>query len=164
MKKIITMVLLTLSLSAEVTKGDNAVAFELQTLDATTSYSMDDFKGEVVLVNLWASWCGGCKKEMPEFFTLQQEYKSGFKIVTVSIDKSSSSSQEFLESVEKELGYKRPFIALYDPSKSMPKAYGAKGMPSSYLIDKQGVVRDVIVGSLSHDDIAKLKIKIDKLK
>lgn len=155
---------LALSLFAGVNVGDKAVDFNLETLDKSASYKLSDFKGDVILLNLWASWCAGCKKEMPEFFELQGQYKSGFKIITASIDKDSSDSLNFMKSVEKEMGYVTPFISLYDPSKSLAKAYRAKGMPSSYLIDKNGIVKLVIVGSLSHEDIAELKIEIDKLK
>ena len=164
MKKIIILIALAVSLFGGISKGDKAVDFNLQTLDATKSYKLSSFKGEVVLLNLWASWCGGCKKEMPEFFKLQKEYKNGFKIITVSIDKDCKDSIDFMSSVEKSTGYKIPFVSLYDPKKTLARAYGARGMPSSYLIDKNGIVQLVMVGSLSHSDIAELKIEIDKLK
>lgn len=164
MKKILLIITLALSLYAGVGEGEKAVAFNLKTLDGSSSYKMSDFKGEVVLLNLWASWCRGCKKEMPEFFELQKEYKSGFKIVTVSVDKDLSKSKKFLNSVEKKVGYKTPFVSLYDGKKTLARAYGAMAMPSSYLIDKKGVVRAVIVGSLNSDDIQELKKQIDSLK
>jgi len=164
MKKIVILIALALSLYASIGEGDKAVDFNLKTLDGSKSYKLSDFKGEVILLNLWASWCGGCKKEMPEFFALQKRYKSGFKIVTASIDKNSNDSISLLKSVEDDAGYKTPFISLYDPEKILAKAYRAKGMPSSYLIDKEGTVRAVMVGSLSHDDIADLVKEIDKLK
>jgi len=164
MKKVIVLMVLVVSLFGEISKGDKAIDFNLKTLDGTKSYKLSDFKGEVVLLNLWASWCGGCKKEMPEFFNLQKEYKSGFKIVTVSIDKDRNNAVDFLSSVEKSAGFKTPFVSLYDPKKGLARAYGARGMPSSYLIDKNGVVVLVMIGSLSHSDIAQLKTQIDKLK
>jgi len=164
MRKIIILMALALSLFAGISVGDKAVEFNLETLDKSKSYTLNDFKGEVILLNLWASWCTGCKKEMPEFFKLQNQYKSGFKILTVSIDKNCADSQNFMKSVEKDVGYSTPFVSLYDPTKSLAKAYGARGMPSSYLIDRNGIVNLVIVGSLSHDDILELKVEIDRLK
>jgi len=164
MKKIILMIALSLSVYADVLVGDKAVDFNLNSLDESKSFKQSDFKGQVVLLNLWASWCSGCKKEMPEFFKLQKEYKSGFKIVTVSIDSDPSASQKFLQSVEQEVGFKTPFITLYDSEKLLPKTYGAVAMPSSYLIDKQGIIQAVIVGSLSADEIEELKKEINKLK
>jgi thiol-disulfide isomerase/thioredoxin len=155
---------LSLQLFAGVSEGEKAVAFDLKTLEGSKSYQMDDFKGKVVLLNLWGSWCGGCKKEMPEFFKLQKESDKGFEIVAVSIYNKASESEKFLHSLEGEVGYKTPFLTLHDPDKMLPKAYGAVAMPSSYLIDKEGVVRAVIVGSLDADDIEELKLEINKLK
>ncbi len=164
MKKIVILIALVLNLFAGVSEGDKALNFKLMTLDGKKIYKLSAFEGNVVLLNMWASWCGGCKKEMPEFFKLQKEYDKGFKIVTVSVDKDPVKSQKFLRSVEKELGYKTPFYTLYDPKKGLPKAYGAMGMPSSYLIDKEGIVRAVITGSLNSDDIEELKDKINDLR
>lgn len=164
MRKIIILMALALSLFAGIGAGDKAVEFNLETLDKSKSYTLSDFDGEVILLNLWASWCAGCKKEMPEFFKLQNHYKNGFKIITASIDKECADSQNFMKSVEKDVGYPTPFVSLYDPSKSLAKAYGARGMPSSYLIDKNGIVQLVIVGSLTHEDIEELKVEIDRLK
>jgi len=164
MKKVLAAALLAINLFAAAGEGDKAPGFTLKTLDGTESYSMADFKGEVVLLNLWASWCDGCKKEMPAFFELQKAYGSGFRIVAVGIDNEASGSKMFLKSLEKDLKCKTPFVTLYDPEKSLPKAYGAMGMPSSYLIDKGGVVRRVIVGSLDEDGITELKHAIDALR
>ena len=101
---------------------------------------------------------------MPAFFELQKAYGSGFRIVAVGIDNEERASRRFLESVETRLGYKTPFVTVYDPDKRLPRAYGAIGMPSSYLIDRQGVVRRVIVGSLDSDGIAELRHAIDALR
>jgi len=164
MKKLLLVIITLVNLYAGVTKGDNAIDFNLRSLDGTKKYTLNDFKGEVVLLNLWASWCNGCKEEMPEFFKLQNDYPSGFQLVAVSIDRDSEDAQKFLASVEKETGMKTPFTSLHDPKKILPKAYTSAGMPSSYLIDKNGVVQLVVVGSLSSDDIEELKSHIDKLK
>ena len=165
MKKLPLMaMLLSLQLFAGISEGEKAVGFDLKSLESSKSYTMESFKGKVVLLNLWGSWCSGCKKEMPEFFKLQKESAGGFEIVAVSIDNNAAESQKFLHSLEDELGYKTPFITLHDPKKSLPKAYGAVAMPSSYLIDKEGVVRAVIVGSLNADDMDELKNEIKKLK
>ena len=152
------------NLVAGVAEGDKAIDFSLKNLDGSKNYTMNDFKGEVVLLNLWASWCSGCKEEMPEFFHLQQNYPKGFKIVAVSIDSDAGNSEKFLASVEDALKMKRPFIVLHDSDKNLPKAYRCIGMPSSYLIDKEGVIRKIIVGSLNSEDIEALKHDIDALR
>ncbi|MDQ7084185.1 MAG: TlpA disulfide reductase family protein [Sulfurovum sp.] len=155
---------LGLSLYAEVSQGDKAFDFKLKTLDNKKSYTMQSFKGEVVLLNLWASWCKGCKKEMPEFVALQNSYTKGFKLVTVNLDDDPKKAIKFLKSVEKKTGMKNPFISLYDPSKSLAKAYACSAMPSSYLIDKYGKIQNIMVGSLDAHDIEKLKLDINSLQ
>lgn len=164
MKTLLLFLALGLHLYAGISEGDKAPNFTLKTLDGKKSHSLHSLKGNVVLVNLWASWCKGCKKEMPEFFELQKSYKKGFKIVTVSVDDTAVKSQNFLHSVEKKTGIKTPFITLHDTKKSVAKAYQCAAMPSSYLIDKKGIIKQIIVGSLNADDIKQLKTEINKLK
>jgi len=164
MKKVLLVVMaLSIGLFAGVSEGDKALGFNLKSLNGK-SYSMNSFKGKVVLLNLWASWCSGCKKEMPEFYKLQKSMGRNFKIVAVSIDKNSADAKSFLASVNKKTHMKTPFVVLHNPSKSLAKAYKAQAMPSSYLIDKKGIIRAVIVGSLNHNDIVQLKAEIRKLK
>jgi peroxiredoxin len=164
MKTILLFLTLGLSLYAGIHEGDNAKAFTLEDISSHKTYTMENFKGEVVLLNLWASWCRGCKKEMPEFFELQKSYKKGFKIVAVSVDDTASKAEKFLQSVEKKTGMKTPFIVLHDKKKDLAKAYQCSAMPSSYLIDKHGIIRLIIIGSLNADDIKELKKEINKLK
>ena len=164
MKTLLLFLALVLNLNAGISEGDKAPNFTLKTLDGKSSHTLQSLKGEVVLVNLWASWCKGCKKEMPEFFKLQKSYKKGFKIVTVSVDDEAEKSQKFLHSVEKKVGYKTPFITLHDTKKNVAKAYQCSAMPSSYLIDKNGVIRNIIIGSMDDADIQALKQEINHLK
>jgi len=164
MKSVIIAVLLALNLFGAASEGEPAPELNVASLDGSRHYTIADFKGKVVLLNLWASWCSGCKKEMPLFFKLQKSYGDDLKIVTVSIDSEAGDSQAFLKSIEKRLQYETPFITAYDPEKSVPERYGAMGMPSSYLIDKNGVVRRIIVGSLDSDGLSALQTEIDKLR
>lgn len=164
MKVLLLFLTLSLSVFAGVSEGDKAINFTLKSLDGKKTYTMKSFKGKVVLLNLWASWCKGCKKEMPEFFHLQKSMGSSFKIVTINVDDTPAKGLKFLKSVEAKTGMKTPFVSLQNPSKSIAKAYGARAMPSSYLIDKKGIIRAVIVGSLNASDISQLKKEINKLK
>lgn len=168
MKKIAALIfafLLSSSLLAGVKSGSAAIDFKLPDLyDEKKSYAMSDFKGEVVLLNIWASWCSGCKAEMPEFFHLQNEYKGkNFKIVTVSVDGNKEKSIKFLQGTEKETGLKNPFVSIWNEDKSLADAYGVRAMPTSYLIDKNGKIVKVIFGSLSKKAIEDLKKEINSL-
>jgi len=164
MKKYTLILLLSSTLFANVHIGEQAPDFKLNTLDKNTSIQLSSLRGQIVLVNIWASWCKGCKKEMPEFFKLQHDYAKGFKIVTVSVDDEATKAQFFLQSVEKKVGFKTPFITLHDTNKNVAKAYQCSAIPSSYLIDKKGVIRDIIIDSLDEEDIQALKQKINHLK
>lgn len=161
MKKIVLLVFLSLSLFATPRVGDDAVKFNLPHLyNANSSFSNNDMKGKVVLLNLWASWCSGCQEEMPLFVGLQKEYsKSKFLVVTSSIDNVSQSAIDFLNRVDKN----RVLTSLYDIDKILPKSYRCPGMPSSFLIDKHGKIVKMYVGSLDEDGIKKVKAKIQSL-
>ncbi len=164
MKTLLLLLALGLNLYAGISEGDNAPNFTLKTLDGKKSHTLQSLKGHVVLVNLWASWCKGCKKEMPKFVGLQKSYNKGFKLVTVNLDDDPKKAKKFLQSVAKKTGHKIPFITLANPTKSVAKAYKCAAMPSSYLIDKNGVIKQIIVGSLNADDIEALKKEINQLK
>ncbi|QSZ40982.1 redoxin domain-containing protein [Sulfurimonas aquatica] len=161
MKKLITLLFLTLSLLAAPKVGDKAVSFELPNLyDASKKSLNSDFEGKVILLNIWASWCPGCKEEMPLFVKLQEEFdKKDFSIVLANIDSEAINAISFLEEVDDDA----ILTALYDESKKLPKEYRCIGLPSSYLIDKSGTIVEVYVGALNENAIVKLKEKIKNL-
>jgi thiol-disulfide isomerase/thioredoxin len=161
MKKIVLLILLYVDIFAAGQVGDNAKEFQLPNLyqlDKKTSFN--EYRGKVVLLNLWASWCSGCQEEMPLFVKLQEEFKgTKFEILLSSIDKNPNNSIAFLQSVDSN----RVLKALYDAEKILPKAYRCAGMPSSYLIDKNGKIVDVFIGSINEEKMQKLKAEINAL-
>ena len=161
MKKILLILLITLELFAAPSVEDKAVSFTLPNLyNLKHSTSTQSLKGKVVLLNLWASWCSGCKEEMPKFVALQKEFsKDKFQIVLSSIDSDPSNAIEFLEDVDKE----KLLTALYDADKKLPKAYRCIAMPSSFLISKEGKIIKIYVGSLDDTKIEELKKSVIKL-
>ena len=161
MKNIFIGLLLAINLFGAPRVGDSAVEFQLPDLyEQNKSLSMKDLKGKVVLLNLWASWCGGCQDEMPLFVELQKEYpKDKFEIVLSSIDNMPEGAKDFLGKVDKE----KVLTSLYDEDKILPKAYRCPGMPSSFLIGKDGKIVEVYIGSLDDEAIVELKAKIKSL-
>lgn len=161
MKKILILICLYANIFAAGQVGDQVKEFELPNLyngEKTTSFN--EYRGKVVLLNLWASWCSGCQEEMPLFVKLQDEFKgSDFHILLSSIDKSPENSISFLKSVDAN----RVLESMYDADKTLPKEYRCAGMPSSYLIDKNGEIVDVFIGSIDEEKMAKLKAKINAL-
>jgi thiol-disulfide isomerase/thioredoxin len=100
-----------------------------------TVRTIKDFKGKVVLLNLWATWCAPCRKEMPSLDRLQAELGSDkFEVVAVSVDRSGATgARKFLESI----GIKK--LALYaEPTARLGSTLKAIGMPTTLLIDSEG--------------------------
>ena len=142
-------------------EGDKATSFTLPNLySIEKKVSLNEYKGKVILLNLWASWCGGCQEEMPLFVKLQEDFKgSDFSIVLSSIDKEAQNAIDFLHDIDSN----HLMDSLYDSEKVLPKAYKCIGMPSSYLIDRSGKIVKVYVGSIDEEAMDKLKIKIKSL-
>jgi peroxiredoxin len=97
------------------------------------SVKLSDFRGKVVLLNFWATWCGGCKVEIPEFIEFQNKYKgSGFEAIGISTDEDGwKVVKPFME--EKKINYT---VVLGDDE--ICKRYGVEAMPVTLLIDKEG--------------------------
>ena len=97
---------------------------------------LGEFKGRVVLVDLWASWCAECQRQFPVLDRLSREYRPrGVEIVAVNLDQHKEDADAFLAMRPHEM------LVVFDPRARMLEAFGAAGIPSSYLIDRQGTVR-----------------------
>jgi peroxiredoxin len=125
-----------------VTAGMTAPGFTLDSLDGTR-VSLSDYRGRPVLINFWASWCPPCREEFPVLAAVRQAHAaSGFEILGISHNDGERYARGFVE----ERGAGWPM--LLDPDGATWQAYGAIGLPSSYLIDARGVVRQVTFGPL----------------
>ena len=162
MRKLIGFLLVVMFSFGGSLVGSKAPSFELPTLDGSKVYRLEDFKGKVILLNFWASWCTGCKAEMPEFIKLQKEYKDkGFLIVAVNVDRSPEKAKKFLKELENLTGERVNFLILYDGKKKVIKLYRPIGMPSSYLISKDGTVLKYFPSSFTEENISILKKAIE---
>jgi peroxiredoxin len=122
------------------TIGDQAPNFRLPSLSGQ-EVGLETFKGEVILLNFWASWCGPCQEELPELESLHQKYKErGFQVVGINIDKKKQNAQKFVDQ------FHLSFSILLDPESEIVRRYLGRSMPTSYLIDRKGEVREVIFG------------------
>lgn len=132
--------------------------------NGNSNYALSDFQGKVVLLNIWASWCSGCKKEMPLFQNVQDIYKNkGFTFVAVNIDDNKKNALKFLNKLEKKTGMKINFPVLYDKDKSLAKKYNPIGLPASYLIDNNGIIVRRYYGSFDNANIRKLTMSLDEV-
>lgn len=94
---------------------------------------LEELRGEVVMLNFWASWCGPCRQEMPLMNDIYQEYKDlGFTILAVNVDEDSADADRFLTAVPVD------FPILYDNQSQVSELYGVDAMPTTVLIDRDG--------------------------
>jgi thiol-disulfide isomerase/thioredoxin len=123
-----------------------ASEFSLSSL-AGQPVALSQFKGNVVLVNFWATWCGPCQQEMPLLDQMYKKYKpAGFTLLGVNVDKEAPAVKELLA--------RKPvsFPVLLDPENSVSRAYHVADMPSSVIIDRKGNVRYVHRGYRAGDE------------
>ena len=117
--------------------------FTLRTLEGK-NLRLKEQRGQVVLVNFWATWCAPCRQEMPKLNALYEKYKgSGFVLLGVNVDDDARNAA----SVAAKLGVKFP--VLFDTDKNVSKLYELNSMPSTVLIDRDGKVRYVHRGYLT---------------
>jgi peroxiredoxin len=123
--------------------GRPAPNFEFPGLDGKI-VSLSDYRGKVVLVNIWATWCPPCIDEMPSMEKLYNELQGeNFKILAVSIDAQGLKAvAPFMKA------YKLTFPALIDSEGTIKNLYKATGVPESFIIDKQGILIKKIIGPL----------------
>ena len=111
----------------------HAPSFTLPTTNGTVC--LDSLRGQTVLVDFWASWCGPCMQSFPWMTAMHQKYANqGFAIVAVNLDKDRNLADAFLER------HVAPFTVAFDPSGKTAKDYKVHGMPSSFLIAPDGAV------------------------
>ena len=123
----------------------------------SSNLSLAELQGKVVYLDFWASWCGPCRKSFPVLEQLRQQLGSqGFEVLAVNVDEFEADALQFLT----ELPVSYPVVR--DGSGTTPKAYGILGMPTAYLIGRDGVVRLVHAG-FKTSDVEKLRVEIIKL-
>jgi peroxiredoxin len=121
------------------TPAANAVApdFTLRSTDGR-NVRLDELRGQVVLVNFWATWCGPCREEMPRLNALYEKYRgSGFVLLGVNVDDDPATA--LATATRLAVG----FPVLLDTDKKVSKLYALETMPSTLLIDRDGKVRFV---------------------
>ena len=97
---------------------------------------LEDHRGEVVMLNFWASWCGPCRQEMPLMDELYSQYKDlGFTILAVNVDENREEAHRFLDKVPVN------YPILYDPESSVSDLYEVQAMPTTVMIDRNGNAR-----------------------
>ncbi|RMH22828.1 MAG: TlpA family protein disulfide reductase [Gammaproteobacteria bacterium] len=109
---------------------------------------LSEHRGEVILINFWASWCAPCRREMPHFEKLYRKYqKLGLSIWGINIDEEPGQANDLLKQIHVS------FPILYDPENDTPAQYEVEAMPSSFIIDRDGNIRYAHKGYVDGDEI-----------
>ena len=112
-----------------------APAFRLDSM-AGKAISLEQYKGQVVMINFWASWCGPCRQEMPILEKLHAKYKPmGFTMIGINVEPDSTLAAGWLKSTPV------TFPILFDTRSEVSKLYSVAGMPSTVIIDRKGNLR-----------------------
>ena len=131
------MVLLPLFASADMAGEGEAPNFTLESFSGET-ISLADYRGDVVMINFWATWCGPCREEMPILDELHSRYqRAGFQLLGVNIDDEPQRAKNMIA----ELGV--TFPVLFDSSKEVSELYAVQAMPVSVMVDRDGQIRYV---------------------
>lgn len=123
--------------------GQPAPAFELPLLDGSGTAALTDFRGQIVVVNVFASWCPGCRTEHDDLIATAEAFAgSGVKFIQISYQDERDDTIAFLN----ELGYSPVTTYLVDEGSRAAIAFGVFGVPETYFIDEDGIVRGKIQG------------------
>ena len=140
-----------------VKENEVAPAVVMPSLKDASTIDLSQLRGKVVLLDFWASWCSPCRKSLPLYNDLRKQFAGQpFEVVAVSVDASKEDAMGFLN--------KHPldYLVGWDASAKLAETYQVPGMPSSYVISPEGVVKHVHKG-FHEGEIDKLKQEIQAL-
>ncbi len=142
---------------AAISVGDSLPACALTSLDGSHEHNLQAIRGKVIYVDFWASWCPPCVESFPFLNQLENDLKNqGLQVVAINLDEELADAQIFLDE------YPADFAIALDPDKQCAQDFGVIAMPSSYLIDRKGVVRHVHHGFRS-GDVSALRLVIESV-
>jgi peroxiredoxin len=140
-----------LSLSVNAADAQKAADFSLPNLEGKKVH-LSDFKGRVVLVDFWATWCVPCHNELPDLKALYKSHKNqGFTILGVSLD---DGGQATVSKFAKDNDVTYP-IVLAGGTDQVPAGYDIEGLPMAYLVDAQGIIRKQYAGQVNPEELER---------
>ena len=131
--------------------------FSLPTLAGDETVSLHDYRGQVVYLTFWASWCVPCRQEMPYLAQLWQRHKAdGFQVIGINVDEDLAAARQFAAD------HKLPFPLVRDEDKALSKLYRVPGFPTHYLVDRDGKIRFSGMG-FNLKDVAAVSQEVETL-
>jgi len=136
-------------------EGFLAPDFSLNTPDGET-VTLSDFRGQAVLVNLWATWCPPCRAEMPAIQNLYEEYKGqGFVVLAVNMTYQDNPAAVVPFTHENMLN----FPILLEETGAVAESYELRSLPSSFFIDRNGFIQEVVIGGPMSEALLRTRIE-----
>lgn len=125
--------------------GSAAPDFTVQ--DSETKVTLSQYRGQVVVLNFWATWCPPCVEEIPSLVEMQRRMKTkGVTVIAVSVDADESAYQQFVKDHNVKL------LTVRDPSQKSNNLYGTFKFPETYVIDRKGIMRRKFIGAVDWTD------------
>lgn len=153
---IVTCLLVSLT-SIAATEGEPAPGFSLPALNSETIYRLSDLQGKVVYLDFWASWCAPCRVSFPEIIQLKHDLADKpFEVIAITVDENPEDAKRFLRR------YNVPYPILLDSDGQFATRYSLPGMPTSFVIDQQGVIQ-LRHSGFKPGDMTIIQEKIERL-
>ena len=130
--------------------GDSVHDFSLHD-QAGKVHNMAENKGKVILLRFWADWCPNCKEEMPKIDEVYRNLKDkGFVVIGINVKQSEEAVAAFVKE------YSISFPTPLDKDAATAKKYGVVGLPTTFIIDKNGKIREKVMGDMTKEDVERL--------
>ena len=140
------------AVASSVKISEVAPDFTLKSLTGS-NLRLEEYRGQVVLINFWASWCGPCRQEMPILDRLHQRYEdTGFAVLGVNVEGKIKPAQEIVDKTNV------TFPVLIDEGQAVSELYDLEAMPSTIVVDRDGVVRYVHRGYKPGDEAQYVEV------
>jgi thiol-disulfide isomerase/thioredoxin len=137
--------------------GQPAPLFRGEPLQGKEAVELERYRGQVVYLDFWASWCGPCRQSLPALEQMRGEYgPAGFEVIAVNLDAAPQDGLDFLEK------YPVTYPTVQDSAGNIARLYQVRTMPMSYLIDRRGMVRHVHQG-FNKKDLPRLRAAVSEL-
>ena len=144
-----TVAIATPTPDSQATPENLAPDFTAVNLLTGETFSLSDFRGKIVFLNFWGSWCPPCRMEMPAFEEVYETYKDQVVVIGVGVNDSEANLLGFA----KEKGITYPIV--WDRTSEVARKYRIRSLPTTYRIDQQGVMTGVAVGALNKEQLVK---------
>jgi len=149
---LVAFIALLAAQSHAVALQDEAPDFTLKSLEGS-NLRLEEYRGQVVLINFWASWCGPCRQEMPLLDQLHNRYEeTGFAVLGVNVEGEVKPAQKIVDKT------KVTFPVLIDEDQKVSEMYNLEAMPSTVVVDRDGVIRYIHRGYKPGDEAKYFEI------